>query len=171
MDYTDKNFIMCVSALEIQEAWIPHSGDYYIEQADEKPKTEWTEYDRNELLVHRILGSDDEQNLCSMSMVNHIKANGVWLPHQGQLQDMVASKCVEFLVSDFHEFTNPDDYCTHEYHEAGFYAQPCCGECRDKRVSIYKQFTSMEQLWLAFVMKELYGKVWDDEKEDWIKQS
>jgi len=30
-----------------------------------------------------------------------------------------------------------------------------------------EQFTSMEQLWLAFVMKEKYGKVWD--RKDWIE--
>ena len=26
---------------------------------------------------------------------------------------------------------------------------------------------SMEQLWLAFVMHEKYGKVWNEEKEEW----
>jgi len=26
---------------------------------------------------------------------------------------------------------------------------------------------SMEQLWLAFVMKELHNKVWNSEKEMW----
>ena len=28
---------------------------------------------------------------------------------------------------------------------------------------------SMEQLWLVFVMHEKYGKVWDEEKEEWDK--
>jgi hypothetical protein len=28
---------------------------------------------------------------------------------------------------------------------------------------------SWEQLWLYYVMKEKYGKTWDDEKEEWIK--
>jgi hypothetical protein len=28
---------------------------------------------------------------------------------------------------------------------------------------------SMEQLWLSFLMREKYGKVWDAEKEEWIK--
>ena len=27
---------------------------------------------------------------------------------------------------------------------------------------------SMEQLWLAFVMHEKYGKAWDDKKEEWL---
>ena len=29
-------------------------------------------------------------------------------------------------------------------------------------------FPTMEQLWLAFCQKELYNKVWDNEKEDWV---
>jgi hypothetical protein len=33
----------------------------------------------------------------------------------------------------------------------------------------YKQlFDSLEQLWLVFVMKEKYYKVWNEEKQDWI---
>ena len=30
-------------------------------------------------------------------------------------------------------------------------------------------FDSMEQLWLAFCQKRLHNKVWDDEKEVWIR--
>ena len=30
---------------------------------------------------------------------------------------------------------------------------------------------SIDQLWLAFVQKELHGKAWDLEKKDWIKDS
>ncbi len=30
-------------------------------------------------------------------------------------------------------------------------------------------FDTFEKSWLAFVMKEKYGKVWDYEKEDWVK--
>ena len=38
---------------------------------------------------------------------------------------------------------------------------------RRKSKANYQQFSSMEQLWLAFVMKERYGKVLDGGK--WIK--
>ncbi len=31
----------------------------------------------------------------------------------------------------------------------------------------WSQFTSMEQLWLAFTMKVMYGKIWNG--EDWVK--
>lgn len=33
----------------------------------------------------------------------------------------------------------------------------------------WMSFTSREQLWLAFVMKEKYGKIWNG--EDWVKES
>lgn len=36
-----------------------------------------------------------------------------------------------------------------------------------ERAKYYDQFTSMEQLWLAFVMYELFNKVWNS--EDWIE--
>jgi len=34
-------------------------------------------------------------------------------------------------------------------------------------MNIFDDGCSMEQLWLAFVMHEKYGKVWDNEKEEW----
>ncbi len=37
-----------------------------------------------------------------------------------------------------------------------------------RHFNIAKSFTSMEQLWLAFVMKEKYNKVWDG--EEWINE-
>lgn len=29
-------------------------------------------------------------------------------------------------------------------------------------------YDSMEQLWLAFVMRQVYGRVWDEDKEEWV---
>jgi len=40
------------------------------------------------------------------------------------------------------------------------------GEEDDIEIAYYGQFTSMEQLWLAFVMLTLYNKRWNG--EDWI---
>ena len=80
----------------------------------------------------------------------HFPVSGcVWLPRQDQLQEMVFgfqypdndndTKLAQ-LISDFYNFT----------------------------MSTYRRyFTSMEQLWLAFVMKELYTKEWDG--NEWVK--
>ena len=67
----------------------------------------------------------------------------VWLPRQDQLQEMVKEK--------FTGWTYPGVLNK---------LQKFCFE-----ISYYN---SMEQLWLAFVMKEKYSKVWDG--ENWIKK-
>ena len=63
----------------------------------------------------------------------------LWLPRQDQLQEMLDWSCWQ-LTARFAEFAHI---------EAG---------------QIPSRFTSMEQLWLAFVMKEKFNKIWDGEK-------
>ena len=48
----------------------------------------------------------------------------------------------------------------------------CCGDEYEmsQPTSYAEKFTSMEQLWLAFVMEECYNKVWSTEKEEWEKE-
>ena len=72
----------------------------------------------------------------------------VWLPRQDQLQEMYRLKGETDLevLADFSLI---------------LLLSPSRGK-------YYWQFTSMEQLWLAFVMKECYGKVWSG--TDWIKE-
>ena len=83
--------------------------------------------------------------------------NHLWLPRQDQLQEMVdvtvwdldlpkPIALVEWINSVlFHNF--PDgSTATNTY---------------------YEQFASMEQLWLAFVMKEKYHQVWNGDKWVW----
>ena len=68
--------------------------------------------------------------------------DSIWLPRQDQLQAMMGEEYAINLLYEFHHFYNAkyDDYPD--------------------------QFTSMEQLWLAFVMKRNYNKIWDG--QDWI---
>ena len=63
----------------------------------------------------------------------------IWLPRQGQLQEMVRE-----------EYEN--DYSL---------------SMRFTKFIPGHADSSMEQLWLAFVMKEKHGKTWDG--EDWVK--
>ena len=72
--------------------------------------------------------------------------NVVWLPRQDQLQDMISNKGRVahppfYFVDDLYHFYFND--------KQGGYAE------------------TMEQLWLAFVMKELYSKAWNG--KDWVK--
>jgi hypothetical protein len=65
----------------------------------------------------------------------------IWLPRQDQLQEMLDSD-LPFILVDFYYFA------------------------RDDVPAISVEFTTMEQLWLAFVMKEKYNKVWSG--TEWV---
>ena len=71
----------------------------------------------------------------------HHPIEAIWLPRQDQLQEMLMNPpntlCPDILtmLRLFNTFA-----------------------------SVNPQFTSMEQLWLGFVMKEKYEKVWDGER-------
>lgn len=76
------------------------------------------------------------------SPAHEVDPEFIWLPRQDQLQAMIAIDSAEntpqkraALVYDFAMFT----------------------------MFSGDKFTSMEQLWLAFVMKEKYGKRWSGE--------
>jgi len=73
--------------------------------------------------------------------------NVIWLPRQDQLQEM-ARENLDYTETIW------------GLHSAFFY--------KTKREEQYysQNFTSMEQLWLAFVMKERYSKIWNG--EEWI---
>ena len=66
----------------------------------------------------------------------------LWLPRQDQLQEMVEWKRLEQLQDTFIGFDN---------------RQPWAGKADSTP-------PSMEQLWLAFVMKEKHDKTWDGDK-------
>ena len=88
-----------------------------------------------------IVGNDGEYDVTQPDSKDFI-----WLPRQDQLQGMLNQRNITRLVNDFDGFV-----CS--YHEAWF---------EDTELS-------MEQLWLAFVMKEKYGKVWDGENWKEVK--
>ena len=67
----------------------------------------------------------------------------IWLPRQDQLQEMIQDR-----------FQRPQDLCVVALE---LFRATAVGYC-----------SSMEQLWLAFVMKEKYNKIWKE--KDWVKQ-
>ncbi len=66
----------------------------------------------------------------------------VWLPRQDQLQEMVESTCPVDLLTRFQRWVAFDEEDSPD--------------------------DSMEQLWLAFVMKEKHNKIWNGEVWDEI---
>lgn len=67
---------------------------------------------------------------------------GFWVPRQDQLQEMVYHE--EWDGLELYTFVEFSAYVIKYYK---------CG--------------TLEQLWLAFVMKEKYNKIWNNEKEEW----
>ena len=72
----------------------------------------------------------------------------IWLPRQDQLQEMLSQHSLWSKTLAFEFFLRKEG--SYDIKSYAF------------------QFTSMEQLWLAFVMEEKYNKVWNG--ENWIKE-
>lgn len=162
---------MCEKAEEIQEQWEPKSGDWiwrrYTVFGEELDKQFWDEEQRSEITIliqqssycgywsatnergeERIFNKGEDITRCT----------SLWLPRQDQLQEIwrqgedseVPFAELKLLYDEIHIISGKQ---TAEY---------------------LHSFKSMEQLWLAFVMKELYNKVWNAGYENnrgrWSKQ-
>lgn len=75
----------------------------------------------------------------------------IWLPRQDQLQELVIHRGHPHHLDNL--ITSFDNWY--------FYGRGMLGQDKEE------DFPSMEQLWLAFVMKEKYNKTWDGER--WLK--
>ena len=158
MDTSETYIKMCEKTEEIQGLWRPSMGDCIMV----KERVEWDGYnlcaDANEVTI--VLGID-ERNYSGNPIVGDVddiafypecswkgfddtpKENLIWLPRQDQLQEMLAFENVPINSVAGVGYL----LCLLQY--------PIGLKC-----------TSMEQLWLAFVMKEKYNKIWNG--EDWI---
>jgi len=161
MSFTERYIKMCEKAEEIQEYkresrwqdgdWI---YDYYLEE------DMWENERKYIILVWNGLkcytGSHNwHENWEEPS------PNAIWLPTQEQLQEMAyESGHPGYLLDKFVWWVI--DY--EKYRYSGEISYPSLEDfvCRD--------FSSMNELWLAFVMWKKYHKVWDDEKEEWTNR-
>lgn len=75
----------------------------------------------------------------------------IWLPRQDQLQEMIEI----------------DEYLLENKTRGLRLAEHCEGWCLSDKYM--EQFETMEQLWLATVMKEKYNKQWNPENKEWEK--
>lgn len=137
MDSLKKYILMCSKSDEIQKLK-PDKSD-----------------SSGQIFICEICGNtyieDDGINWCQ----NHIdeSKNPIWLPDQGQLQDMLLKdKTPDSLDKLLYEF----------YEESWGYRTTGEWQWNSKELSY-------EQLWLSFVMKKKYSKQWDNNKEEWIE--
>jgi len=135
---TDNYIKMCEKAEEIQES---------------RPFLEKGDYFYN---VRACLG---EISMTENSVLERLKGCPIiWLPTQEQLQEMLEEiKNNTYIAFRFNHFLNV------EYNNVTF--QPAYILLN----SINPIFMcSMNEFWLAFVMKERWNKVWDG--ENWVKE-
>lgn len=164
MDTTPEYVKMC-DCPEIQGGWKPKVGDYvwrkYTIFGEELDRTLWPEDERQEVIIlhfkssvdgyyHAVNADGDEMVFASEE--DMAKAVNVFLPRQDQLQEMVGGEWWRTL-----EWFNSFVYCC--VSDATFYGT---------RGPLFK-VGSVEQLWLAFVMHEKFGKVWNGEA--WLPQT
>ena len=90
---------------------------------------------------------DKKTNLTSTGWKPQLTDRYIWTPRQDELQKMV--------MGEFAEYPNQLSGMLLEFH---FFVGNL----------VYEEvFTSMEQLWLRFVMRKLYKKVW--EEYQWVR--
>lgn len=146
MDTTPKYIEMCRKATEIQLSWEPANGDFFAydivyivgNYRDDNQQT--VRYDGDEFSQFKECYELIESDIC-------IKEDAIWLPRQDQLQGMLEwTRNGEFgilLIDAFYEFAK-------SYNPIPF----------------SDDSMTWEQLWLAFVMKKNFSKVWNG--ENWI---
>ncbi len=78
----------------------------------------------------------------------------VWLPQQDQLQKMIID-CIRGVPNEYKWYVT-------------FQGMLRWLKKSKTNLSVEQHFNSMEQLWFAFVMKNVYNKTWDSVKEEWI---
>ena len=134
----DKIYIkQCENAKEIQTGHLFKYGDWYVVREDTLAFTS-----RSEELIGKYLLPEIYSDTTFMK-----NRYMLWLPTQAQLQEMLDT--IFYSPKDINGIVNM---------VVGF----------DLWVrQNWMPFTSMESLWLAFVMKELYEKTWNG--EDWVE--
>lgn len=165
MDISPEYILMCEKAEEIQKQWKPQGGDWYLHDYRGSTKTTrefetqiWGDEDKTwqrvEILCYRpsesqnvLVSTDGEQSFCT-SVAEQVRAHCIWLPRQDQLQAMFG----DYLTCKNHIYSA--GYNDNEY--AMYFGESS---------SYWDKFSTFEQLWLAFVMKEKYGKCWNG--TDW----
>jgi len=142
MDTTPKYILMCEKAEEIQSDWKPEIGRYFNSCMGGVC-----------MYTGRLHKSGwTFEIICE----NDIEGRQIWLPRQDELQEMIVNKNGGNHITLLSSLVQSDLL---NQAGLGYYVSS----------PLYDHTESMEQLWLAFVMKEKYNKIWSETKKDWVK--
>lgn len=149
MDKSKKYIKMCEKAEEIQNEWKPKIWDIIHNKQSGLP---FATIDACKTIGGQICAYITSASVGIITQQPTGKKHSliVWLPTQNQLQEMVIGRGLSWTLISFFQWCQKN---IKEHH----WLQ---GKLR--------KYDSMEQLWLAFVMHEKYGKNWNG--EDWMKK-
>lgn len=169
MDLSKNYTSMCNKAKEIQDKWDVKDGDYF-QYFDEGGKSFTDITVGNFGMEYREVANINSEFPEGFWRFNGgyewedelvcLKKDAVWLPKQDQLQEMALKKrslcCV---ISDFYWFVGVLYRINDEY----------LSDITDETIVRVEELnkSSMEKLWLQFIMKEIYSKKWNG--KDWTK--
>ena len=145
MDTSPEYIAMCRGAEEIQNH-VLNKGDYYtfpIKKMSYQPKPE------------EKVGDYWVPQLWHDEVPIRFGDYAVWLPRQDQLQAMIQLRGIIGYIYQFYRFC---DALYANWHKPWPNPAPAEG---------VKVNLTLEQLWLAFVMQERYGKGWT--RTEWVK--
>ena len=144
---TSKEYVkMCEEAKEIQSAWKPKEWDYTFGDKACYGEKLWC-------ILPDNIADGGVYGLSPENFEEEKDRTLLWLPRQDQLQKMVGEGYP--LILRFEHFS---DWAKTDL----TLKESICGGTQ------FAKFNSMEQLWLAFVMKEKFKKQWNG--KDWIKK-
>jgi hypothetical protein len=166
--FNQDEILMAEKAEEIQKGWQPDVGDYFLHdyhgttkfncELEDKLWPDKEQWEQIECLTYKPAIDDfievstaaGEHGTYTSSGL--LKDRHIWLPLEHQLWEMAGGYKPKIFLS-FVEFVIGCSYL----------------ECWGDFPSAWDKYTSMWQLLLAFVMHELYQKVWDSDKKEWVK--
>ena len=165
MDTSKKYIQLCEKAQEIQDLWQYDDGDFYLHR--------FTDRNIREERFKDMIGKEIVSNICCACNVEdsygslyvseyNPKGENVWLPRQDQLYDfLLKDRGILELLIDLRDFCDPLD-------RLGTMPLPVAVREAVRKEAYAKQFVTLEQMLLAFAMKENFQKIWDGEQ--WISR-
>ncbi len=140
MDESPQYIKLCQKAHEVQKLWTQNHGDCFV---GEYGRIEYWISDRFESrTVKHGFGVCGEGSVIRLSKY-------IWLPRLDQLMELaqIPGRTFDSVTTDFFNWT-------HQPYETG-------GKLPAK------VFPTLEQVWLAFVMEQKWGKKWRD--AEWVR--
>ena len=142
MDKSAEYISMCENSTEVQQQWKPKHGDVYVDPAGRM--TCWISNVDNGKKVKGGFGIQSGNGVVRLTKY-------VWLPRLNQLIEMAQTpgKRYELTTQDFFDWV-----------KTPYQSSP------DRPNQL---FSSLEQLWLAYIMKQKFGSLWNGSK--WVSGS